>query len=127
MTSPFDVLSLDSLIGGRKKEDYDEVGASSTPTTLDISMNHITINVNRVRYIESTEPTTKNSSINAQKQHSKFEAAGAEAELDVLLDSFKETKIIDSSSLGSNFFSNYFISKSFYFYVTINQKKLGST
>lgn len=36
-----------------------------------------------------------------RKKQSEFEAATAEAELDMLLDSFSETKILDASSIGS--------------------------
>lgn len=47
---------------------------------------------------DSMAQSSASSFIDANKKQSEFEAATAEAELDMLLDSFSETKILDSSS-----------------------------
>lgn len=47
---------------------------------------------------DSTAQYSANSFKDTNKKQSEFEAATAEAELDMLLDSFSETKIVDSSS-----------------------------
>lgn len=50
---------------------------------------------------ESTPQHTVNSFVDSNKKLSKFEATAAEAELDMLLDSLTDIKILDSSGLSS--------------------------
>ncbi|KAA8524309.1 hypothetical protein F0562_010732 [Nyssa sinensis] len=103
--------------GDKNVDRYSEVGSSeissSSSSPVPIFANKGSKSMNQVKdelwqfggtgqssVLESIAESTVNSDANPKQQQSRFETAAAEAELDMLLDSFNETKFIDSSGFS---------------------------
>ncbi|XP_030466537.1 protein ECERIFERUM 16 [Syzygium oleosum] len=104
--SRLDVLALD--MEEREEDEHKEsgMGGSKSDSVLNFLDDNISVDTSEVSSLgqtivpESADESIKISDIDLEKRNSTFEAAAAEAELDVLLSSFGETKLTEPSGFG---------------------------